>query len=88
MSQIKDNLYFDSEGIGLTEPTITLEVFQNLAKRLTSISLINTEQKDKNSSILVMNCIDLSQREFNEKVKENIWRKSQKREKFFASDQT
>jgi hypothetical protein len=36
MSQIKDNLYFDSEGIGLTEPTITIEDVQNLAKRSTN----------------------------------------------------
>ncbi len=44
MSQIEDNQCFDSEGIGLTEPTITLEDIHNLAKRSTTITIINTEE--------------------------------------------
>jgi hypothetical protein len=50
----------------LTEPTITLEDVPNLAKRSTTIRLINTEQKEKNNTNIVMNCIDLSESEFNE----------------------
>jgi hypothetical protein len=45
MSEIEDNLCFDCEGIGLTEPTITLEDVQNLVKRSMTITLINTEER-------------------------------------------
>jgi hypothetical protein len=79
MSQIEDNLCFDSEGIGLTEPTITLEGVQNLAKRSTTITLINTEEKEKNNTNVVMNCIDLSESEFNESNESKSLKRKKKR---------
>jgi hypothetical protein len=79
MSQIEDNLCFDSEGIGLTEPTITLEDVHNLAKRSTTITLINTEQKEKNNMNVVMNCIDLSESEFNESNESKSLKRKKKR---------
>jgi hypothetical protein len=79
MSQIEDNLCFDSEGIGLTEPTITLEDVQNLAKRSTTITLINNEEKEKNNTNIVMNCIDLSESEFSESNESKSLKRKKKR---------
>ncbi len=79
MSQIEDNLCFDSEGIGLTEPTITLEDVQNLAKRLTTITIINTVEREKSDTNIVMNCIDLSESEFSESNESKSLKRKKKR---------
>ncbi len=79
MSEIEDNLWFDSEGIGLTEPTITLEDVHNLAKRSTTITLINTEEKEKNNTNVVMNCIDLNESELNESNESKSLKRKKKR---------
>jgi len=79
MSQIEDNLCFDSEGIDLTEPTITLEDVHNLAKRSTTITLINTEEKEKNNTNVVMNCIDLNESELNESNESKSLKRKKKR---------
>ncbi len=79
MSEIEDNLWFDSEGIGLTEPTITLEDVHNLAKRSTTITLINTEEKEKNITNAVMNCINLSESEFSESNESKSLKRKKKR---------
>jgi hypothetical protein len=79
MSEIEDNLRSDPEGIGLTEPTITLEDAHNLAKRSTTITLINTEEKAENITNSVINCINLSESEFSESNQSKSLKRKKKR---------